>query len=62
MFYKDFLDYDVQLFQQGKAEGIEETIRIAINNNAPMSIIKAIAEASNIPQSRINQLLQEATV
>ena len=63
MFYKDFLDYDTQLIQeglaQGKAEGVERAIIIAIQNNAPMSLILAMAEEAGIPHSRIEELLQE---
>jgi len=67
MFYKTYLDYDAQLKfesweegrEEGREEGTENAITIAIKNNAPMTLIQAIAKSANIPQSRIDELMQE---
>ena len=62
MFYKNFLDYDTQLISQGKAEGVESSILIAIQNNVPFHVIEMMAKQAGISPHRLDELLQQAAV
>jgi len=66
VFYKDFLDYDTQLRAEGEARGeargIEKAIYIAIQNNAPLSLIEAMAKEANISKQRLEDLTCQATL
>ncbi|MCL2378721.1 MAG: hypothetical protein FWC77_06320, partial [Defluviitaleaceae bacterium] len=66
MFYKDILDYDTQLKEEGKTagkiEGAEQTISVAIRNKAPIALIEAMAKEANVPQERLNELLKQIAV
>jgi len=74
VFYKDFMDYDMQLrtegiekgreegIIEGISEGIEKAIRIAIQNNAPLSLIEAMAKEANISQKRLDDLICQAAL
>ena len=72
MFYKEYMDYEKQLWHQGKAEGeaigkaegkaegAEQTICVAIRNNAPYPIIEAMAEEVGISKERLESLMKLA--
>ena len=78
VFYKDILDYDTQLRSEGRAEGraegeakgeakgevkgVEKAICIAIQNNAPLSLIEAMAKEANISKKRLDDLIGQVTV
>ena len=70
MFYKDILDYDTQLKEEGKIEGEikgkiegkEETIRVAIRNKAPFALLEAMAEDAKMPRKRLDELIAQAAV
>jgi len=66
MFYKDFMDYGAQLLTEGKEMGItigaEQTISIAIQNNAPLSLIEAMAKQANISRHRLDELMAQVAV
>jgi len=71
MFYKEYMNYDKQIetlawekgVEEGKAEGeaksTENFIRIALRNNIPITIVKTMATEANIPQDRLDELLQQ---
>jgi len=65
MFYKDILDYDTQLREEGKVEGkmegFEKAIYTAIRANASLVLIEALAAEANISKARLNEMISQAT-
>ena len=67
MFYKDFLDYDTQVRAEVEeqvreefiSQGILEAIKLAIQNNAPISLIEAMAQKANLPPKRLDELMSQ---
>jgi len=62
MLYKDILDYDTQLKEEGKIEGAEKTISVAIRSKAPFSLIEAMAKEAKISKKRLDELMTHAAV
>ena len=74
VFYKDFLDYDTQLekeaeargeergLERGMERGLERTLQLAIQNNAPISLLQAVAKDAGISQRRLEELMAQVAV
>jgi len=70
VFYKDFMNYDKQVWTEGWEEGKEEgwekcaekSVMVAIRNKAPVALIEAMAKEVNITKDRLDQLMTEVVV
>ena len=78
MFYKDFLDYDMQVkemakekgrkegetigIKKGLEQGLEQAILASIRAKAPFSLIETIAKEANISPKRLEELVRQVTV
>jgi len=65
MFYKDILDYDTQLREEGKVEGkiegFERAIYTAIRANASLALIETLAAEAKISKTKLNEIINAAT-
>ena len=62
VFYKDILDYDTQLREEGEAKGGEKAICVAIRSNVPLAVIETMAKETNVSQKRLSELLEQVAV